>query len=201
MEPNRISLAERNRLTDEAAHLFVSKHHDTYWPSSTNSQRIMDWIVSQIGMPVEDYPYPILLENFEAAFFYQSQNFMLLPRPAEPEVVDEEAAEEARKQEQVRADYAARQRAAQTERDKNMPLNELGKVVSVQNAQFREQRKRNELPTRTLRLESRPLMGSKFPVSHEAQARATVALENPSLPRDGATFAKLYAAELSRLRS
>ena len=101
----------------------------------------------------------------------------------------------------MRADYAARQRAEQTERDRNMPLSELGKIVSVQNAQFRERRERNDLPTRTLRLESRPLMGTKFNISEQAQARANVALANPSLPRDGAEFSKLYALELSRLRS
>ena len=201
MEPNRISLQEKNRLTDEAAHLFVSKHHDTYFPSAVNSQRIMDWIVSQIGMPVEDYAYPILLEHFETAFFYLQSQHMLFPRPEEVEEVDEAAEEEARKQQKVRDDYAARVEAERIARAKTIPIEQLGAEVSQQNVRFREQRKRNELPTRTLRLESRPLMGTKFPVSQEAQARANTALAHPEIKdRNSAEFMRFYAEELQTLR-
>lgn len=198
---NNITLEEKNRISESNLHLFVARHIHDYYPSEINSRRMVDFLESQFGMTLEQWPYPLHLEEIETAFFYLQSQHMLFPRPAEePEPEDPEVIREREAQERVRADYAAKVEADRIARAKTIPIEQLGAEVAQQNNIFREQKKRNELPTRTLRLESRPLMGSKFPVSHEAQARATVALENPSLARNGADFMRLYAAELSRLR-
>ncbi len=203
MQPSTITVEEKVRITDQNAHLFKARHVNDYWPSEINSQRIMDFLATQLGMQVEEWPYPIHLDQFEVAFEYLNSQDMLYPRPEEePEPEDPDVVRERDTQQRVRADYAAKVEADKIARAKTIPLAQLGAEVSQQNAIFRNQRNRNELPTRTLRLESRPLMGSKFPVSQEAQARATVALAHPEIKdRNSAEFSRLYAAELARLRS
>lgn len=203
MQTSTITVEEKVRITDQNAHLFKARHVNDYWPSEINSQRIMDFIQSQLGMPIDAWPYPLHLDQFEVAFEYLTQNAMLFPRPEEePEAEDPEETRERVTQQKVRDDYAARVEADKIARAKTIPIVQLGAEVSQQNAHFRNQRNHNELPTRTLRLESRPLMGSKFPVSQEAQARATVALAHPEIKdRNSAEFSRLYAAELARLRS
>ena len=93
----------------------------------------------------------------------------------------------------------ARQRAAQTQRDRNLPLNELGKIVSVQNADFRAQREQNLLPIRATGLESRHVEQVKLGIP--AQARVNVGLAHPELSPKSGEFSKLCAAEVVRLRS
>jgi hypothetical protein len=195
-EPTRLNAEEVARLTDQAAHLFVARHVRDYYPCNLNSNKMMGFIFSQLG---EDYPYPLNLEHFESAFAYISQHDFFLPRPVEEEVVDEAAALEARKQQQVRDNHDAQQRAAKIQRDKSVPLNLLRNEVGVQNKDFRQQRDANLLPVRQPGSESRSLATVTFGL--KAQARNAVALANPSLNRNSEAFAKLYAAELSRLRS
>lgn len=200
MNASTITPEEKVRITDQNAHLFKARHIADYWPSAINSQRIMDFIQSQLGMPIDQWPYPIHLDQFEVAFEYLTQNAMLFPRPEEePEPEDPAVVKERQTQERVRADYDARQRAEQIQRDKNMPLKELGAKVSQQNADFREQRDQNLLPTRTPGLESRPLSTVTF--GDKATARANVSLAHPEITdRNGPEFSRLYAAELARLR-
>ena len=89
MQPSRITLEERNRITDQNAHLFKARHVNDYFPSEINSQRMMDFIESQLGMPISEWPYPLHLDQFEVAFEYLNSQHMLFPRPAdEPEPED-----------------------------------------------------------------------------------------------------------------
>ena len=157
---------------------------------------MLSFIYSQLG---EDYPYALTLDHFESAFAYLNEHDFLLQRPVEEEIEDPAVTRERLAQQKVRDDHAARVAADKTARDKAMPLSELAKVVGVQNADLREQRDMNLLPTRTLGLESRPSSTVTFGV--KAQARINVATANPTLDRNGVEFSKLYAAELSRLRS
>jgi hypothetical protein len=194
---NNITVEGKNRISDSNLHLFVERHIHDYWPCAVNSQRMVDFLESQFGMTLAQWPYPLHLEEIETAFFYLRSQHMLFERPVEEEVEDPEAVRESQAQERVRADYAARQQAAQAERDRKMPLSELSKVVSVQNADFRAQRDQNLLPTRTPGLESRSL--SNVTMGIKATARANVALVNPSLDRNGSEFSRLCAAEVARL--
>lgn len=195
MQPATITPEERNRMTDQNAHLFIARHVIDYFPCPANSQKICDFIISQVGA---DYPYHWPIDFFENAFAYISEHSWFYQRPVEEEVEDPAVTRERLAQERVRTDHAARVKAETIARDKVTPLNELGAKVSQQNVDFREQRDRNELPTRTPGLESRSLATVTF--GDKAAARANVALANPSLPRDGAEFSRLYAAELARLR-
>ena len=196
---NNITLEEKNRISDSNLHLFIARHIHDYYPCAVNSQRMIDFLESQFGMTLAQWPYPLHLEEIETAFFYLQSQHMLFPRPAdEPEPEDPEVIRERNAAQKVRDDYAARRQAERTQQDKNMSLKELGNKVSQQNVQFREQRDRNELPTRTLGLESRSLATVEF--GDKATARANVALQNPTLDRNGAEFARLYALELNRLR-
>jgi hypothetical protein len=199
MQSNRITEAEKTKITDANLHLFVERHIQDYWPCQINSQRMVDFLESQFGMSLVDWPYPLHLEQIETAFAYLNSQHRLVPRPEEEEIVDEAAALEARKQQQVRDDYDAQQRAAKIQRDMNMPLNELAKVVSVQNKDFREQRDQNLLPVRSTGMESRAV--STVTLGPKAQARVNVGNANPGLDTHSAEFTRLYAAELSRLRS
>jgi hypothetical protein len=192
-----ITVEEKNRISDSNLHLFVERHIHDYWPSKINSQRMVDFLEGQFGMSLEAWPYPLHLEQIEMAFAYLNSQHMLFPRPEEEEVVDEAVVEEARKQQQVRDNYAARQRAAQAERDRTMDIKELGAKVSRQNAQFRAQRDQNILPGRPVGQSSRSLGAVTMGI--KATARANVALANPSLDRNGSEFSRLCAAEVARL--
>ncbi|MGB8441592.1 MAG: hypothetical protein WCE26_19495 [Candidatus Acidiferrales bacterium] len=193
-----ITLEEKNRITDSNLHLFVARHVHDYWPCAYNSQRMIDFLESQLGRTLAQWPYPLHLEGIETAFFYLQSEHKLLSRPEEVEEADEAAEEEARKQQQVRDDYEARREAEQIQRDKNMPLKELGAKVSRQNADFRQQREQNLLPTRTPGLESRHVEQVQLGIA--AQARVNVGLANPSLDTHSAEFARKCAVEVSRLR-
>jgi hypothetical protein len=195
MEPHRISESEKARLTDQAAHLFIARHVRDYFPCEINSRKMMNFIESQLG---ENYPYPFTLDHFEAAFDYLNTHDFLLQRPIEEPEVDPAVARENAAQQKVRDDHAARVEADKIARDRAMPLTELGAKVSQQNAQFREQRDQNLLPTRTPGLESRSLSTVTF--GDKATARNNVAMANPTLNRNGAAFMKLYAEELQKLR-
>jgi hypothetical protein len=195
-EPTRLNAAEVARLTDASAHLFVARHHADYYPCVLNSNKLMNFIESQVGA---DYPYPWPIDFFENAFQYISEHDFFLPRPVEEEVVDPAVAREQAAQERVRTEYDERQRAAKTARYRNMPLSELAKVVGTQNADLREQRDQNLLPVRSTGMESRAV--STETLGPKAQARVNVGLANPGLDTHSAEFTRLYAAELSRLRS
>jgi hypothetical protein len=193
--PARITDAEVAQITDANAHLFIARHVNDYWPCEINSRKITNFIESQVG---EDYSYPWPIEFFENAFSYLVEHDFLLPRPVEEVTEDPAVTRERLAQHTVRDDHATRVEADKIARAKTIPLAQLGSEIALQNNQFREQRDRNELPTRTPGLESRPL--STVKLGDKATARANVALAHPSLDRNSSEFAKLYAAELSRLR-
>lgn len=196
MPVHTITPEERNRITDQNAHLFIARHVNDYFPCELNSQKLCNFITSQVG---EDYPYPWSLEFFENALAYLKENDFLLPRPEEVEVEDPAVTRERLAQERVRTDHAARVEADKIARDRAMPISQLGAKVSQQNADFRQQRDQNLLPVRTPGLESRPLSTVTF--GDKATARANVALAHPEITdRNGAEFSRLYAAELARLR-
>lgn len=198
MEPNRISPEERNRITDASANLFKTRNPD-WFPCLANSDKLCGHLENQLGFAIVDYPYPITVEMFQVAHDQILQmGGWFYSRTEEPEVVDDAAAEEARRQQQVRDNFDAQTRAAKIQRDKKMPLSELAKVVSVQNKDFREQRDANVLPGRPVGQSSRPV--SNITMGYKATARANVALANPTIARDSAEFSRLYALELQRLR-
>ncbi|MGA7638011.1 MAG: hypothetical protein WA657_12370 [Candidatus Acidiferrales bacterium] len=197
MEPNRISLEEKERLTGQAANLFKVRHPE-YLPSVANSEKLIGFIESQLGMSIFQYPYPLQVDNFEVAYEHIKQTSWFFER--EPEIVEEDPAivRERNAQQKVRDDHAARVEAEQIQRDKNMPLKELGAKVSRQNADFRAQREQNLLPTRTPGLESRHVEQVQLGIA--AQARVNVGLANPSLDTHSAEFSKKCAVEVARLR-
>jgi hypothetical protein len=195
MQPTRLNAEEVARMTDASAHLFVARHVHDYWPCILNSQKVCNFITSQVG---EDYPYPWPIDFFENAFAYLNEHDFLLQRPIEEPEIDPAVAREQAAQQKVRDDYDARQTAAKLERDRNLPLNELAKVVSVQNAQLRKIRETSGLPVRSTGMESRHVEQVKLGIP--AQARVNVGLAQPELSPKSAEFTKLYAAELARLR-
>jgi hypothetical protein len=195
MPIHTITQEEVARLTDQAARLFIARHVNDYWPCEINSRKMTNFISSQLG---EDYPFVWTLEHFEAAFAYLNEHDFLLQRPIEEPEVDPAVAREQAAQQKVRDDYDARQTAAKLERDRNLPLNELAKVVSVQNAQLRKIRETSGLPVRSTGMESRHVEQVKLGIP--AQARVNVGLAQPELSPKSAEFTKLYAAELTRLR-
>ncbi|MGA7225983.1 MAG: hypothetical protein WBX16_24215 [Candidatus Acidiferrales bacterium] len=198
MEPNRISYEEKEKISAANLHLFIQRHIHDYYPCATNSQRMCDFLESQYGMTIAQWPYPLHLEQIETAIFYLQSEHKLLPRPEAVEEVDEAAEEEARKQQKVRDDHAARVEAERIARARTIPIKQLAVEVAQQNNIFREQRERGTLPVRKTGLESRSLSTVKF--GNKAIARTNVALQFPTLDRNGAEFARLYAEELQRLQ-
>jgi hypothetical protein len=197
MEPNRISFEEKERLTGAAANLFKARHPE-YWPTQANSDKLISFIESQLGMSILEYPYPLQVDNFEAAYEHILATSWFYQREPEVEVEDPAVVKERQAQERVRAEYDVQQAAAKMQRDRNMPLSELGKIVGVQNADFRAQRELNKLPVRSTGMESRRVEQVKLGIP--AQARVNVGLANPGLDTHSAEFTKKYAAELARLR-
>src|SRR5580692_2933162 len=111
-----ITLEEKNRITDSNLHLFIARHVHDYYPCAVNSQRMVDFLESQLGMKLADWPYPLHLEEIETAFFYLQSQHTLFPRPAEePEPEAPEVTRERLAQQKVREDFDARQQAAQIE--------------------------------------------------------------------------------------
>jgi hypothetical protein len=198
MESHRISESEKAALTDSACHLFVARNPD-YWPCAANSEKLLSFVQQQLGQSLDEFPYPVLVDQWQAAYEHIKKTSWFYERPSEPEVIDEAAAEEARKQQAVRDNHDAQQRAAKIARDKAMPLSDLRKVVGVQNVQFREQREQNLLPVRSTGMESRAV--STVTVGPKAQARVNVGLQNPGLDTHSVEFTRLYALELQRLRN
>ncbi len=196
MQVHTITTEERNRMTDQAAHLFVARHVKDYFPCPANSQKICDFIISQVG---EDYPYFWPIEFFENAFAYISEHGWFYVRPEEVETEDPAVTRERLAQERVRTEHAARVAADKIARDRAMPLSDLRNVVGVQNKDFREQREQNLLPVRSTGMESRHVEQVKLGIT--AQARVNVGNANPGLNPNSAQFTKKYAEELSKLRS
>jgi hypothetical protein len=196
--PSTITKQERDSITDANAHLFIARHVKDYFPCSANSEKLCGFIESQLGMPIVDFPYPLQLEQYEAAFEHIMATGWFHQRPEE--VIEEEPAvlRERLAQQKVRDDYDAQQRAAKIARDKNVPLNQLRNEVGGQNKDFRQQRDANLLPTRATGMESRAV--STVTLGPKAQARVNVGNANPGLDIHSAEFTKLYAAELARLR-
>jgi hypothetical protein len=195
-EPTRITSEEKARLTDSACHLFLARNPE-FFPCRANSERLISFVHAQLGMTIDQYVYPITVDQWQAAYEHIKATSWFLERPVEEEV-DPAVVEEQRKQQQVRDDYDARQAAAKLERDRNMPLKELAKVVSVQNADLRQQRETSGLPVRSTGMESRRVSEVKLGI--RGQARVNVGLAHPCLDTHSAEFTKLYAAELARLR-
>jgi hypothetical protein len=198
MEPHRITESEKARLTDEACQLFKVRNPDFY-PCQANSEKLISFVHSQLGQTLDEFPYPILVEQWQTAYDHIKKTSWFYERPSEPEVIDEAAAEEARKQQAVPDNHDAQQRAAKIARDKAMPLSDLRKVVGVQNKDFREQRDQNLLPVRSTGMESRAV--STVTLGPKAQARVNVGLQNPGLDTHSVEFTRLYALELQRLRN
>jgi len=199
MPVHTITSEERNRITDQNAHLFIARHVNDYFPCVGNSEKLCGFIESQLGMPIVDWPYPLQLEQYEVAFEHIKATGWFYQRPEEVIEEDPAVVRERQAQERVGAEYDTQQAAATMLRDRNMPLSELGKIVGVQNADFRAQRELNKLPVRSTGMESRHVEQVKLGIP--AQARVNVGLANPGLDTHSAEFTRLYAAELQRLRS
>lgn len=196
---SNITLEEKNRISESNLHLFVERHIHDYWPCATNSARMIDFLQSQYGMTLEQYPYPLHLEEIETAFFYLQSQHMLFPRPAdEPEPEDPEVTRERLAQQKVRDDFDARQRAEQLRIAKTMPLNELRNVIGVGDAAQRAQR-RAETPIASRTLDDRE-SNRLTPQELDARARArtSVMMANPRLNRNSLEFSKLVAEEMAK---
>ena len=100
-------------LTDQNAHLFITRHVNDYFPCTANSEKLCGFIESQLGMPIVDWPYLLQLEQYEVAFEHIMATSWLYQRPEE--VIEEDLAVTREKlaQQKVRDDFDARQRAAQ----------------------------------------------------------------------------------------
>jgi hypothetical protein len=199
MSIHTITAEEKARLTDSACHLFIARNPD-FWPCAANSQRLISFVHQQLGQTLDEFPYPVTVDMWQAAFDHIKQTSWLYQRPEE--VIDEYPAvvEEARKQQKVRDDYDAKVAADKIARDKAMPLNELSKVVSIQNSDFRAQRDANTLPTRREPgLESRRMSDDRLGI--KARARIATGNAHPELAVDSQEFNRLYAIELQRLRN
>jgi hypothetical protein len=197
MSIHTITPEAKARLTDSACHLFVARNPD-YWPCAANSEKLLSFVQQQLGQSLDEFPYPILVEQWQAAYEHIKKTSWLYERPVEEEIIDPAVAREQAAQKKVRDDYDACQAAAKRERDRNMPLSELGKIVGAQNADLRQQRDENLLPVRSTGMESRAV--STVTLGSKAQARVNVGNANPGLDIHSAEFTKLYAAELARLR-
>jgi|SRR5271169_5523536 len=197
MQPLTISFEEKERITGASANLFKARHPN-FWPCQANSDKLIGFIESQLGFSILDYPYPLQVEQFTAAYEHILKTSWFYERPVEEEVEDPAVVRERNAQQKVRNDFDARQAAERTARDKNIPLNQLRNEVGVQNADFRQQRDRNELPVRSTGMESRHVEQVKLGIP--AQARVNVGLENPGLDIHSAKFVRLYALELQKLR-
>jgi hypothetical protein len=195
MQPNRITESEKNKITDANLHLFVARHINDYWPCAINSQRMTDFLESQLGCPLVEWPYPLHLDQIETAFAYLNSQHMLHPRPEEePEPEAQSVTRERLAQQKVRDDYTARQRAEQVQIAKTMPLNELRKVVGVGDA---AQRARRSVAERTQDdRESNRLTPQELDA--RARARHAVMVANPSLNRNSLEFSKLVAEEMAK---
>jgi hypothetical protein len=198
MPIHTITAEEKARLTDSACHLFIARNPE-FFPCAANSETLIQFVHSQLGMTLDEFPYPILVEQWQAAYEHIKKTSWLYERPIEEPEVDPAIAREQAAQQKVHDDFDARQAAAKRERDQNMPLSELGKIVGVQNADFRQQRDANLLPTRAVGLESRHV--EQVQLGIKAQARVNVGLAHPALSPKSAEFTNKYAEELRRLRS
>jgi hypothetical protein len=198
MPIHTITPEEKARLTDSACHLFVARNPD-YWPCAANSEKLLSFVQQQLGQSLDEFPYPILVEQWQAAYEHIKKTSWLYERPIEEPEVDPAIAREQAAQQKVRDDFDARQVAAKRERDRNTPLSELKKIVGAQNADLRQQREQNLLPVRSTGMESRHVEQVKL--GAKAQARVNVGLQNPGLDTHSVEFTRLYALELQRLRS
>ena len=176
MSIHTITLEEKEKLTGQAANLFKMRNPEFY-PCQANSDKLVSFIESQLGMPIVTFSYPVSVEQFQAAYEHILATSWFYARPVEEEVEDEAVVRERNAQQKVRDDYDARQHAEQTQRDKNAPLKELGAKVSQQNARFRQQREQNLLPVRATGLESRNV--EQVQLGIVAQARVNVGLAHP----------------------
>jgi len=198
MEIHRISFEEKEKLTGQAANLFKMRTPE-YWPTPANSDRLVAFVEDQIGMPIVDFPYPITLDQWTAAYEHILQTGWFYQRPEEIIEEDPAVVREREAQQRVRDNHDAQQRAAKLQRDKSVPLNQLRNEVGVQNKDFREQRDQNLLPVRSTGMESRHVEQVKLGIP--AQARVNVGLANRGLDIHSAEFTKLYSLELQRLRA
>jgi hypothetical protein len=197
MEPNRISYDEKEKMNGSACELFKIRNPD-YWPSPVNSHKLVSFLEQNLGMTIAEYPYVVGVDIWQNCYDYLKVTSFFIERPEEIIEEDPAVTRERLAQKKVVDDHAARVAAEKTARDKAMPLSELGAKVSQQNAQFREQRDQNLLPTRSTGMESRAV--STVPLGPKAQARVNVGNANPGLDTHSAEFVRLYALELQKLR-
>jgi hypothetical protein len=193
MPIHTITLEEKERITGQSANLFKARHQEFY-PCVANSDKLISFIESQLGMSILDYPWPLQLEQFEAAYDHIMATSWFYERPVEEEVVNPAVVEEQRKQQQVRDDYDARQRAEQLHIAKTMPLNELRNMVGVGDAAQRAQRSvaaRTQDDRQSNRL-------TQDELNARAAARDAVMLAHPNLNRNGLEFSKKVAEEMAK---
>ncbi len=195
MTASTITSQQKEEITSANAHLFKARHIHDFWPSAINSQRMTDFLESQLGMPILEWPYPIHLDQFEVAFEYLNSQHMLYPRPEEePEPENPAVTRERLAQQKVRDDFDARQRAEKLQIAKTMPLSDLRKVVGVGDAAQRAQRSvaaRTQDDRESNRLTPQEL-GAR------ARARHAVMVTNPNLNRNSLEFSKLVAEEMAK---
>jgi hypothetical protein len=197
MPVHTITAEEKARLTDSACQLFKVRNPD-FFPCQANSEKLIQFVHQQLGMTIDEYPYPVHVDQWQAAYDHILQTSWFYTRPVEEEVDDAAVVKERLAQQKVRDDHSAGVEADKIARAKTIPISQLAAEVAQQNNQFRQQRDRNELPIRTPGLESRRMSDDRLGI--KALARVNVGNANPGLDTHSAEFTKKYAAELARLR-
>ena len=195
--PTRITPEEKARLTDSACHLFMARNPE-FFPCQANSERLISFVHSQLGMTIDDFPYPITVEQWQAAYDHIVRTAWFYARPEEePNRKTRLSCRERHAQQKVRDDFDARQRADQTERDRNYAAERVGKN-RVGSKQGFPSTARAKSYFRFVRpgLESRHVEQVKLGIP--AQARVNVGLAHPELSPKSGEFSKLCAAEVVR---
>jgi hypothetical protein len=195
-EPTRITAEEKTRLTDSACHLFLARNPE-FFPCAANSEKLISFVHSQLGMTIDQYIYPITVDQWQVAYGHIKATSWFLERPIE-EDNSAQTAEQQRALEVSNANLAAC-KAEEIRIAKQMPLKELGKFTSVENAKLREARDRGESSDRPVGQSSRHV--EQIQLGIKARARVNVGNANPGLNPNSAEFSKKYAEELRRLRS
>lgn len=193
MTIHTITQSEKEKLTGAACELFKMRNPD-YWPTVLNSDKLVAFVESQIGMTIDAYPYPILVDAWQASYDHIKATSFFYERPVEEEIEDPAVTRERLAQQKVRDDHAARQQAEQLRIAKTMPLNDLRKAVGVGDA---AQRARRSVAERTQDdRESNRLTPQELDA--RARARHAVMVANPSLNRNSLEFSKLVAEEMAK---
>jgi hypothetical protein len=182
------------------------RNYPNWHPCEANAEKLLDFIVSQLGTnegPNPEYPYPYLLENFQFAYHsILDQGGWFYLRPETPQ---EEQARLARENAQRQHEIADENRRRQPERElaeivrettqlaKDMPLSALRVVVANEHPiSGGKPHQSTAVPGYESRSHNAPSQSSKpVPAKVMQEARRQVSLDNPTLPRDGVRFNQL----------